>query len=300
MVGAIFKINHWPGANVLITVGLVLLAYMFFPMALVNSYKMHKDASQKPLYWAVFITSLITLTGMLFKIMHWPGAGILLLFGLPLPFVYFLPLYIHYHNKTKSIADSNFFGIVFFFIYVAVFSSLLALQVSKDVLDSYAVSIHGMEMQKQALENKIKRSANTGNNELLEKGDYLVTELEELKKDLAIMRSPSNEVLMNSVEKNYFLLREKTTRYVFFQYIEISANNANLEALNTDIQNFFIQAKNRLSSTSHLPVELIKNSSLTEMKYEDISLIGSMQYLTQIQKNIRLAEYLILTSQPTE
>jgi hypothetical protein len=39
------------------------------------------------------------LGGALFKIMHWPGAGIFLMVALPFPFLVFLPVYLYVTSR---------------------------------------------------------------------------------------------------------------------------------------------------------------------------------------------------------
>ena len=38
-IGALFKIQHWPGAGILITLGLGLFCLGFLPLAFIQSYK---------------------------------------------------------------------------------------------------------------------------------------------------------------------------------------------------------------------------------------------------------------------
>ena len=113
LAGVIFKISHWPGAGVLLSLSVVLMVFLFFPIALITSYKQHKDKSQLHLYIIAYLTIAFTSLGMLFKIQHWPLASYMLIIGLPLPFILFLPFYVRYHNKTKAKSDRNFFGIIF-------------------------------------------------------------------------------------------------------------------------------------------------------------------------------------------
>ncbi|TFH22493.1 MAG: hypothetical protein E4H10_13680, partial [Bacteroidia bacterium] len=82
IVGAVLKMNHWPGASVLITLGTFLLAAIYLPVfAMVSIRDTRKKGKKvnKPLYIIGVITGFIFLTGILFKIMHWPGAGVALL-----------------------------------------------------------------------------------------------------------------------------------------------------------------------------------------------------------------------------
>lgn len=140
-MGTLFKINHYPFAGILLTLGIVTLAWVFIPMALTNTYKGNKVKHNLPLYIVTYITCLLIFTAMLFKIQHWPYAGIMLLIALPFPYVVFLPVFLNTVSKDKNY---NVYNIVFVLSLLAVnsvFSVLLALNVSNSrVEDSYSVS----------------------------------------------------------------------------------------------------------------------------------------------------------------
>jgi hypothetical protein len=78
---------------------------------------------------------------MLFKIQHWPFAGIALLIALPFPYIVFLPVFLAVTSKNKNF---NIYNTVFVLLLLAlnsVFSCLLALNVSKEIIeDSYNLS----------------------------------------------------------------------------------------------------------------------------------------------------------------
>ena len=92
-LGAIFKVNHWPAAAHLLILGIFLLVFVFVPVALRNLYKAEGNRHNLPLYWATWLTCLVIFIGMLFKILHWPNAGIFLLIALPFPYIIFLPVF---------------------------------------------------------------------------------------------------------------------------------------------------------------------------------------------------------------
>jgi len=134
--GALFKVQHWPGGGILTTLGLGLFCIIFLPLAFYQSYK-GNGKKHKSLYIAGFICAFITFIGAMFKIQHWEGAGYLLMAGIPLPFIYFLPVYIYHHNKSKEKSMVNFLGVMFMMVYVALFTSILALNISKNILDAF-------------------------------------------------------------------------------------------------------------------------------------------------------------------
>ncbi len=72
---------------------------------------------------------------MLFKVMHWPGAGKALMIALPFPYVVFLPVFLAVTAKDKSFSIYNTVYVLFLLAGISVFSALLALNVSKEKID---------------------------------------------------------------------------------------------------------------------------------------------------------------------
>jgi hypothetical protein len=139
--GAIFKVNHWPAAGIMIVAGTLILVLLFLPAALVSNYKAEGNSQNKILYIVTYITCFVVFIAMLFKIMHWPYAGLGLIIALPFPYVVFLPVFLVVTSKNKNF---NIYNTVFVLILLAlnsVFSALLALNVSKStIVDSYNIS----------------------------------------------------------------------------------------------------------------------------------------------------------------
>jgi hypothetical protein len=155
ILGAVCKVLHWPGASIFLTIGIGLFCFVFFPLALIQAYR-DSNRTQKPLYIVGFICTVIVFVGALFKIMHWPGAGFLLIIGIPLPFVLFLPLYIFYHSKSKEKSILNLLGVMFLMVFIAIFSSILALNVSYDVLKNYQSTYSDIEKTNKLMGSRIE------------------------------------------------------------------------------------------------------------------------------------------------
>jgi hypothetical protein len=143
ITGTIFKLSHWPAAGILLSLGTFLLLAMFLPAALINHYSANGNTQNRALYIVTWLTCFVVFTAMLFKIMHWPGAGIALFIALPFPFIVFLPVWLYITSKIKNFDINNTIYILFLLVLQAVFSALLSLNVSKDKIDaSLGLSLH--------------------------------------------------------------------------------------------------------------------------------------------------------------
>jgi hypothetical protein len=139
--GAVFKVNHWPGAGIMMMTGTLILVLMFLPAALINHYKTQSNEQSRLLYLVTWITCLVIFTGMLFKIMHWPYAGIALLIALPFPYIVFLPVFLAVTAKNKNFGIYNTVFVLLLLALNSVFAALLSLNVSKEIInDSYKIS----------------------------------------------------------------------------------------------------------------------------------------------------------------
>jgi len=139
--GIVFKVNHFLGAGILLIIGLLTLVFLFLPVALKNNYRAEGSNQNLPLYIVTWITCFVVFTAILFKIMHWPGAGILMTISLPFPYIVFLPVFLIVtgRNKNFSIYDTVF--VLMLLVINSVFSGLLALNVTKNrINDSFNLS----------------------------------------------------------------------------------------------------------------------------------------------------------------
>ena len=140
-IGIILKVEHWPMGQIFIAAGILILVLIFFPAALINSYKAEGNKQNRLLYIVTFITCFVVFTGMLFKIQHWPFAGTALLIALPFPYIVFLPVFLAVTSKNKNFNIYNTVSVLLLLALNSVFSCLLALNVSKEVVDdSYNLS----------------------------------------------------------------------------------------------------------------------------------------------------------------
>jgi hypothetical protein len=156
-LGTLFKVNHWPGAAILLVSGISILVFVYLPLALVSSYKAEGSKGKKLLYIVTWLTAFIVFAAMLFKIQHWAGAGLLVLVSIPFPFVVFLPVFLMSRPGNTNENIYSTVSVLFLLMIISCFTGLLALNVSKDkMIDSYSVMHNYYQSNKSAENFEIK------------------------------------------------------------------------------------------------------------------------------------------------
>ncbi len=101
-LGTIFKILHWPGASIGLTLGFLLLGLIFYPATILASYRKN---GRKNLFLHIIpmLGGIALMFGILCKIQHWPGASIFLTSGWGILLLIFLPIWL----ITRAIKSNN-------------------------------------------------------------------------------------------------------------------------------------------------------------------------------------------------
>lgn len=110
ILGVTFKSMHWPGAGILIVLGLVSFSLVFIPLNIILKYKDDQEKSNRLIMTLGLLTASTASIGVLFKIMHWPSANILIFSSLLVFMIVFIPIYfiIKFRNpETKFSAIIN-------------------------------------------------------------------------------------------------------------------------------------------------------------------------------------------------
>lgn len=151
VAGALFKISHWPGANLLLLLGTLVLAMFFVPYFFYVQMREQTEKKNKVIAALGLATALFLCAGALFKLMHWPGA-IVMIVGFGIFFVIFLPLYVingvrNPLTKVSSISNGFLFAAIGGFVMLLSFQ-----QPSRSVTESMSV----IEQNESALLNELK------------------------------------------------------------------------------------------------------------------------------------------------
>jgi len=101
----LFKIQHWPAAGIMLVLGALILAIIFMPSALVVLWKETHSKKRIFLLTSGFITGFLFIFGTLFKVQHWPGAGVLLGLSFLTGILLFIPALLA--NRLREQVNNN-------------------------------------------------------------------------------------------------------------------------------------------------------------------------------------------------
>ena len=87
----LFKIQHWPLAGPMLVLGAFILAFIFMPSTIVVLWKETHNSKKLFLFISGFLTGMLFIFGTLFKIQHWPQAGIILSLSVLFAIFFFIP-----------------------------------------------------------------------------------------------------------------------------------------------------------------------------------------------------------------
>lgn len=93
LLGATLKILHLPGAGINLVLGGALFSAIFLPLMIILKFKDEVQPIDKVVLSIGFLLGIVTTSGVLFKLMHWPGANMMMNYGLALFVFGYVPLY---------------------------------------------------------------------------------------------------------------------------------------------------------------------------------------------------------------
>lgn len=136
-LGVLFKVQHWPASGILLVVGEFMLIALFLPALLAQSIRNVSDRLHKASIIIAFLAAGILAAGYLFKLMHWPGAAILLVAGNVILFLIAVPLYGTHILKSKTYITGRFIMLVLGVAWLILSVNLISVKVSRNLSQSY-------------------------------------------------------------------------------------------------------------------------------------------------------------------
>jgi hypothetical protein len=93
LAGSFFKVMHWPGAGMLLTLAIILISFLFLPLVFILKAKEVNTGLEKLTVALGTLLAILFCMDILFMVQHWPGARILWFSTMGLSLFVFIPLY---------------------------------------------------------------------------------------------------------------------------------------------------------------------------------------------------------------
>lgn len=304
LYGSLFKVMHWPGASILLTIAILTFCLVFLPLSLRSNYLEQEIRNNKWLYIVTYIVFAVCLVGALFKIMHWPGAGVLLLIGIPLPFVLFLPVYLYFTRKPKSQSLMNNLGVMFGLTFIAVFSALLALNVTAGVIDGFALNTYHNENFLKFYKSSRNDASSKGM--ISEKADEICQYIDAMKGEMIAIANQKNSASSKQIDGyNPISMHNKSMSALSFLYDKDENSKPRAEVLRGMIDEYITiissseKASDDIKQLTHKLLEEKFDGDFTkeiqayiwvEKEFPSNQLALVLDGLTRIQSSVRFVE----------
>lgn len=215
LFATLFKLMHWPGASFMIIVGMSFLLMFFIPLFFINRMIENKNIWNILSSAIGFISLEITFAGIMFKIMHWPGASFMLIAGATILAVPAMGLYMAYQLIENGKKFHEFWKVVVVIPIICLFLILYASRPSKNVIRTFYSLENNLieanknlstaiDLQNAQIEFKMVESSNTFKpkyEKAMELKKYsleLINYIEEVKRNIIIATDGPNEYALEN------------------------------------------------------------------------------------------------------
>lgn len=125
LVGVIFKTQHWPGAGVILMLGIVAFAAIYAILLFIDRQKSLKSSIAKTSNLFVLLAMVLISLGFLFKMQHWPGAGVIIYVS-NVALLALIPIkYLQAAKEKDKVKSTNFYNEAFVITIILGFSLFL-------------------------------------------------------------------------------------------------------------------------------------------------------------------------------
>ncbi|MGB3946870.1 MAG: hypothetical protein WBM13_02690 [Bacteroidia bacterium] len=151
VLGAIFRFQHWPGANVMLLLGVILFSFVFLPIMFTLKLRESKEKKDKLILFVGCTTGVLFIVASVFKLLHWPGANVLVGAAALCLFFIFIPMYLFTGLRN---ADTKVNTIVNTVLIIAGSGLLMSLSTNRIIPQG---AIEGMRNSNIRIIEKIKK-----------------------------------------------------------------------------------------------------------------------------------------------
>ena len=314
MIGVLFKVMHWPGAGIDLMAGYTILLLIYLPALLIVNFRNAQAKNDKVIYFIGVISFIIYGFSNMFKMLHWPGAAIMMLFGALLLISVFLPMYTWRRIQLEGKITGQFVFIITLSMFVILLNSLIVLNVSKNVLGGFVNQaddlivlseyqskrnielLSQIDLQKDTLDLKVKAE------KIKKESEELIRYIENIQIDLLskVQQMDKEEVI--SLLENPENIVQKDNIDAVWKYMIGEEGQGEAKNLKEKLNTYKSEMKNYVSNnneynllvtnTLDMSDKVMQEENLTweELNFSKVPVIRAITKLKEIQLNVMIAE----------
>ena len=245
ITGSIFKIMHWPGANVLIILAMLASSLIFLPLYFLFKKNETTESKSKIIIAIGSINGILFCVSMLFKIMHWPGAHALWLLTIGMMVLVFVPLFFFNGIKTEATKTNTIATTIILIIVAGFFFALTNLRSSKQIY--FARMYHHLQNEELISRMEFAKKDTVQNIELSRISDDITSLCVKLK-DMIIL----NEIGQKAIPKDF------ESKGLFMQEASLTANFYPDE----DGYKLVIELKDKINTYNSIIIKTVTKKSI--------------------------------------
>jgi len=196
ILGTLFKIQHWPAAGELLSLALICGVFLFMPALLINRFSDQGKKHKRPVYSLGAAGLILYSSGILFKIMHWPLATVLMVSGVIIVCMIVFPWYTWLTWKDESHIKANFIFLIIGILVIIVPGALLNLNLQ----GSYENGFYSQLEAQQVLCNSISSSNQSLMNQY--RDSLISREMVQLHSETAKLRTQVDKIKENMIKES--------------------------------------------------------------------------------------------------
>lgn len=302
MIGILFKVMAWPGANILLFSGWISILGIYLPFLLFVKLKESSDAKEKNIYVLGVISIILFETSAMFKMFRWPGTAVLMLLG-SVFLTFSLCRFTYFKMKTSAISIGQFIFLITLSMYATVLTSLMSLHASPDVFLKAAEENRLIVRYFEQKKNNVTASIPKDSSAAKVKNTTLISSAEELHQfikniELNLIQEAEDVNRTNALQlldNPQRILRKDNTGMV--NEIMFRGDNNLAESLRKRLDNFRQEASLAIADDNETASEIdqllntsFKKESWEKENFSNAMLINALAFLNAEDKNIYQVE----------
>jgi len=314
LLGILFTVMHWPGAGIALSVGLLLLGLVFLPSLIFAKISDDKGEGKRAAYLVGLFAGLFYIAGFLFKLMHWPGAALIIFAGLILFSTIFIPLFVFTHYRNESRVSGHFIFVMVASMMAILFLSFMASNVTKDVLSEFVAVEKQMDDVLDDLKDRnsafVQETINTSGGDGIAASVHQKTEeieswINDLKRELVTATEPENKEAIAGGEIDFSKITKKDALDIPVKILITEGKASRLSEKIREYKGYLLSESDDADLASKLDMLLdisgVRVADDQEIPWENAtfehrSLLSDLNTLTVIQIELSLAEKEFLKS----